>query len=159
MVMFVTRQPLAPEDRTMVVEKLNLVTLSLIDLATQIQLAHWRVRGPGFFPAHDLYGQIYESVFEFIDRVAERSAALGGFPDGTVRQAAQGSVLPEYNLGLILADDHNKALSQQLVRMSAFAYECVEALEEADCVTTNMLEELIECLDKNNWFLEGHFQA
>lgn len=41
------------------------------------QSHHWQSRGPNFLSDHQLYQQIYETVFEQVDGLAERAVGLG----------------------------------------------------------------------------------
>jgi starvation-inducible DNA-binding protein len=44
---------------------------------------HWNVEGPDFYQYHELFGDIYEEVFESIDVFAEQIRAAGGYVPGS----------------------------------------------------------------------------
>jgi starvation-inducible DNA-binding protein len=44
---------------------------------------HWNIEGPDFLQYHDLFGKIYEEVFESIDPFAERIRTLKTYVPGS----------------------------------------------------------------------------
>lgn len=44
---------------------------------------HWNVTGPDFLQYHDLFGKIYEEVYESIDDFAEKIRSLGSYMPGS----------------------------------------------------------------------------
>ncbi len=82
--------------RQKLIELLNQQLADTLDLYTQTKQAHWNVKGTGFFQLHELFDQLASDVFGFIDTIAERVTALGGYACGTARMAAQTSKLAEY---------------------------------------------------------------
>jgi starvation-inducible DNA-binding protein len=41
------------------------------------RMCHWNTRGPKFLPLHELYGELYDTLSEFTDLVAERRVQIG----------------------------------------------------------------------------------
>lgn len=58
------------------------------DLLSQVKQAHWNVKGPAFWQLHRLFDEVAEQADGWIDELAERITALGGYARGTVRMAA-----------------------------------------------------------------------
>lgn len=62
---------------------------------------HWNVEGPDFKQYHDLFGAIYEEVYESIDPMAEEIRALGSYAPGSfsrytqLTQIADETVIPD----------------------------------------------------------------
>ena len=54
------------------------------DLHLTLKHVHWNVVGPNFIGVHEMIDPQVELVRGFADAVAERIAALGGSPRGTV---------------------------------------------------------------------------
>ena len=94
--MFTTKNNLAPKIRAQVAAILNQSLADLSDLYSQTKQAHWNVRGPNFYSLHKLFDDLAGAVEEHLDDVAERVTALGGTAQGTVRQIAAASRLPEF---------------------------------------------------------------
>ena len=109
-----TRNDLPEDTRSQMIELLNLRLADCIDLQTQTKQAHWNVRGPSFWGLHKLFDKVNEAVEEYVDMLAERAAQLGGEVQGTVRQVAGRSSLPEYPAGVKGGREHVQALSNAL---------------------------------------------
>ncbi|MDR2429869.1 MAG: DNA starvation/stationary phase protection protein Dps [Puniceicoccales bacterium] len=135
---------------------LNQVLADLSDLHSHAKYAHWNVRGPGFFPQHELFDKLAGEFFEPLDDIAERIVALGGTARGTVRAIAAASALPEFpseagKPGFIVALAERAAGVAKSVRAG------VDATAGAgDTGTSDLLTGLSRTLDKALWFLEAH---
>ena len=78
---------------------------------------HWNVEGPDFLEYHDLFGKIYEEVYDSIDQFGEEIRALGSyapmslgrFQELTVIEEPQG-VLPAAEMITALMEDNAKVL-------------------------------------------------
>jgi starvation-inducible DNA-binding protein len=97
---------------------------------------------------------------EFVDMVAERVTALGGYAFGTARLAASNSILPEYPLDILAGMDHVTALAD---RFAAYAKHIREAIAKTDDLgdadTADLYTEISRSIDKRLWFLEAHLQV
>ena len=91
-----TLNDLPKSTREKSVALLNQVLADLSDLHSHAKYAHWNVRGPGFFPQHELFDKLAGEFFEPLDDIAERIVALGGVAHGTVRAIAAATALPEF---------------------------------------------------------------
>lgn len=47
---------------------------------------HWNVEGPDFLQYHELFGKIYEEVYQSIDVFAEQIRAAGGYVPGSLER-------------------------------------------------------------------------
>lgn len=78
---------------------------------------HFNVEGPLFLQYHDLFGKIYEEVYDSIDQFGEEIRALGSyapmslgrFQELTVIEEPQG-VLPAAEMITALMEDNSKVL-------------------------------------------------
>src|SRR5262249_28968030 len=95
--------------RTTLVGLLNQRLADMIDLFSQTKHAHWNVKGSSFIALHELFDDVAERVEEHCDLLAERVVALGGTAEGTTRQAASRSAIPEYDLSAVDGDQHVRA--------------------------------------------------
>src|SRR3954463_10410118 len=93
-----------------IIEILNARLADSTDLKTQTKHAHWNVKGPQFFQLHELFDSIAPHFDDYADLIAERAVQLGGTADGTLRQAAEASSIPEYDLNATTGTEHLKAL-------------------------------------------------
>ena len=155
-----TSNDLPADTRSEMIKLLNLRLADCIDLQTQTKQAHWNVRGPSFWGLHKLFDKVNEAVEEYVDLIAERAAQLGGEVEGTAREVAGRSSLPEYPKGLLGGRDSAKALSAALSAFGKQARSAIDAAEEAeDADTSDMFTEISRGIDQWLWFVEAHLQA
>ena len=75
---FHTKNDIGEDARARIVELLNARLADSIDLATQLKVAHWNIKGPAFIALHELFDQIHAAAGEYVDLLAERAVQLGG---------------------------------------------------------------------------------
>jgi len=157
---FRTRINLPQENREQLTELLNGRLADSLDLYTQTKFAHWNVKGKDFYQVHLLFDAIAEHVEEGIDMIAERITALGGIAEGTLRQAADASSLPEFDVRGNDSMDYVRALAN---RVGAVANRVREAIDQSDELedmgTADLFTEIVRTLDKDLYFLEAHLRA
>lgn len=158
--MFPTRVDLPEKAREKLVNHLNQILASTFDLYSQTKQAHWNVKGPAFFPLHELFDEIAGELIGFVDEIAERATALGGTARGTVRMAASESGLEEYPTDLVDGLDHVRALAE---RLGAYANAVRAGIDEAESLgdkdTADLYTGISRTADKRLWFLEAHLQG
>ncbi len=157
---FQTHIDLAADARQHMIDLLNLRLAATLDLYTQTKQAHWNVKGTDFFQLHELFDQLAAHVFEFIDTIAERATALGGYAAGTARMAAQSSDLPEYPREAVDGRQHLDALIDRFSRYTAENRKALDAAQnDDDQATADLFTEIARAVDKDLWFLEAHLQS
>lgn len=132
-----------------------------IDLAYQVKQAHWTVRGQNFVGLHKLFDEMFEELTGLIiDEVAERATSIGCMPQGTVRQVARFSDLPEYELETRLGSDHVQVLCERYAQVGEQLRSFADEAEEAgDMATADLFVDAIKIIDKRRWMLEAHFET
>jgi len=157
---FRTGIDVSTKTRAELIPLLNQRLADLIDLFNQTKYAHWNVKGAGFIALHELFDQIAERVEESCDLVAERVVTLGGRAEGTTRQAAAGSVLPEYEVGEVDGLQLVRSLARQLSALAATTRKSIATADDAgDPTTADLFTQISRTLDKDLWFLEAHLQS
>src|SRR6516225_7221672 len=155
--MYETLNDLSKASRVELNELLNQRLADAVDLESQVKQAHWNVKGPHFIGLHKLFDEIYESVGEYVDLLAERVVQLGGIAEGTARVAAARSRLEEYPLDIADGTTHVQALSKAL---ATFGHEVRTAIDEADDLddadTADLFTEVSRGIDKWLWMVEAH---
>jgi len=145
--------------RTKINVVLNQQLADASDLRSQLKQAHWNVKGPAFWQLHKLFDEVAEQAEGWIDELAERVTALGGYARGTVRMAAASSTLPELPTDITDGMEYVKAVVE---RLAAFANSAREAIDWADKLgdagTADLFTEISRCADKYLYFLEAHLQ-
>jgi len=156
---FPTRIDLPAEKREPLCELLNSLLADTSDLKSQVKQAHWNVKGKDFYQLHLLFDTIAEELDGFVDLIAERCTALGGYATGTVRMAAEGSSLPEYPTDAVEGMAHVEALVE---RFSPYCGRLRHAIDESDKLddpsTADLFTEISRAADMRLWFLEAHLQ-
>jgi starvation-inducible DNA-binding protein len=154
-----TRIDLPEKERHYLIDLLNQRLADTADLYSQTKQAHWNVKGLNFFQLHELFDGLAGDVFPFIDMIAERVTALGGYATGTARMTAANSTLPEYTVEATEGPEHLKALIE---RYAAFAAAIRKGIDTADHhgdkTTADLFTEISRTADKQLWFLEAHLQ-
>jgi starvation-inducible DNA-binding protein len=115
--------------------------------------------GRDFYSLHKLFDDLTDMVQEHIDPLAERITALGGQTEGTVRQAAVASPLPEFPDRLGESIDFVTALGDRLATAAARVRGDIDATaEKGDAGSSDLLTGISRDLDQALWFLEAGLQ-
>lgn len=158
--MFETRNDLGQDTRRKMIDLLNQHLADTFDLMSQTKQAHWNVKGPHFIGLHEMFDDFAEGLEGYVDMIAERCTALGGYAKGTARMAAAHSSLDEYPTGAIRDMDHVKALAERYAALGKRARMAIDVADDAgDKDSADMFTEISRDLDKWLWFLEAHLQA
>lgn len=99
--------PLSPDVRKKSGEKINAVAIDLLGLSMVAKKAHWNTRGPLFGQLHGLFDELYTTVNDHADKLAEHVAMLGLVVSGDhvdVARDAVSEALPDETDGLELAE-------------------------------------------------------
>jgi starvation-inducible DNA-binding protein len=157
---FSTRIDIPEETRERMIELLNARLADTFDLYSQVKQAHWNVKGSDFIQLHELYDTVAADVLEYVDTIAERATALGGYALGTARLAASASTLDEYPLDAVAGLDTVRVVADRLAAYGAAVRAAIEtALEADDQDTGDLFIEISRVIDKHLWFVEAHLQA
>lgn len=155
-----TQNDLPEATRKQMASLLNIHLADGTDLALQAKQAHWNVKGPHFFPLHELFDKLYDEASEWNDLVAERAVQLGGIAEGTLQSASQGTRLRPYGIDLTSGKEHLEALSSSLAAYGRTVREAIDVAARAgDADTADLFTEISRAADKMLWFLESHLQG
>ena len=158
-ILFASRIDLPSDLRDRVIKLLNQHLADSADLYSQTKQAHWNVKGPSFYPLHELFDKLAEEVEDQIDMLAERATALGGVARGTARMTAEVSRLPEYPADATAGRQHLEALAARFAALATTTRTAINTTSElGDAGTADLFTEICRELDKALWFLESHFQ-
>lgn len=149
-----------PEDkRAKLIAILNARLADTIDVQYQAKFAHWNVKGKDFYQLHLLFDTIAEHLEEAADSLAERVTALGGRANGTIRQAATASSVPEYDIDLTDGMAHVTTLTDRLATVANAGRDAIDQTDElGDLVTSDLFTQIVGVADKDLYFLESHLQ-
>ncbi|MDR3612031.1 MAG: DNA starvation/stationary phase protection protein Dps [Candidatus Obscuribacterales bacterium] len=158
--MYTTHIDIPETTRSKVIQLLNVSLAASHDVWSQVKQAHWNVKGKDFYQLHLLFDEVATVVYEQIDELAERITTLGGTANGTTRQAAANSILPEYpNTEKMSEEDHINAVVERLALYGKHLREAIAKTAEWDeANTSDLYTGLSRDIDKKLWFVEAHVQ-
>lgn len=158
--MYRNRIALSDDVKKQVVEVMQERLAEASDMYSQAKFAHWNVKGDNFYQLHLLFDHIADVIGEQVDPIAERITQLGGVANGTVRQAACASRIPEYPVEIVAGMDHVRALSDSLGHYCQELREASEKIDEiGDKPSSDFFNQLIVDAEEQLYFLESHLEA
>ena len=158
--MYKNRVALPDDVKKQVVEKMQITLASATDMYSQAKFAHWNVKGDNFYQLHLVFDHVAKIIGKQADPIAERMTQLGGIANGTARQAATASLLPEYPVDTVAGMDHVRALSESLGTYCACLRHASDEIDEiGDEPTSDFYNQLIVDAEEQLYFLESHLEA
>ena len=149
----------SPQHAAQVIEILQRRLNAYNDLQLTLKHVHWNVVGPSFIGVHEMIDPEVDQVRLNADAVAERIATLGGSPRGTIGAITKTRDWDDYPLERALVPDHLAALDREYDRVIADNRESMDALEEIDLVTQDLLIGQTGALEKFQWFVRAHLET
>lgn len=107
---------------------------------------HWNVEGRDFVQLHDLFGKIYEEVFDSLDGTAEHIRALNSYAPGSYTRFKELSQIPE--------ETAVPTASVMIAKLHAANDIVIKSLRE--CVEVAKRENLEEIVNYLGGRLEAH---
>jgi starvation-inducible DNA-binding protein len=157
---FPTTVAIQSDLRAPLVERLNELMATTIDLYTQVKQAHWNIKGPQFVSRHELFDDLADHLRGHADELAERVSTLGGYATGTARQVAANSILPEYDSSAVDGRAHIRCLVERYGTFAERIRHDINAVTEiGDPASEDMLIALLRETEKDLWFLESHINV
>jgi starvation-inducible DNA-binding protein len=132
---------------------------SLNDLALTLKHAHWNVIGPNFIAVHTMLDPQVDGVRAMVDDTAERIATLGGSPVGTPGALVAQRDWDDYSIGRAGTQEHLGALDLVYTGIIEAHRGAIDATEELDPVTQDMLIAQSGELEQYHWFVRAHLEA
>ena len=128
------------------------------DLHLTLKHVHWNVVGPNFIGVHEMLDPQVELVRGYADAVAERIAALGASPKGTVGGIVEHRTWDDYSLGRDTVLAHLAALDLVYDGVVTDNRAAIADLEELDPVTQDLIIGQTGELEKFQWFVRAHLE-
>jgi starvation-inducible DNA-binding protein len=131
-----------------------------LDLHSQIKVAHWNIKGPGFAALHPLFETFAIGLAAHNDAIAERAVTLGAKAYGTARHVAAHSKISEYPQETSRDLEHVKLLAERIeayldqVRSSRTIAE-----QNADTDSVDLLTGVVTEFEKHAWFLRASLDS
>jgi starvation-inducible DNA-binding protein len=131
---------------------------ALNDLALTLKHIHWNVVGPHFIAVHTMLDPQVDAVRLMVDATAERIATLGGSPVGTPGALVRGRTWDDYSIGRADAIAHMGALDVVYNGVIEAHRKAIEATDDPDPVTQDMLIAQSSQLEQFQWFVRAHLE-
>lgn len=120
---------------------------------------HWNVEGGDFLEYHELFGKIYEEVYDSIDGFAERIRALGTYVPASFSRFSMLSqvddetkILPKELMVQELLVDNEK-----MIKLLTILYH--EAEEAGEFGFSNFVAERMDAHRKHGWMLRASMKV
>jgi len=145
-----------PQTNESVAEQLKTFLADTYILLAKTQACHWNARGANFIGIHKLTEEQYNELFAAIDELAERVRALDTDAPFSLAEMQRIATLEEATqvhkiddaIRMLVTD--NKAMSERARELA------LDADEQDDLVTHDMLVARIEVHDKAAWLLRSN---
>lgn len=147
--------PLTDDAKNTVVEALQGALVDLIDLTLVAKQFHWNLIGSHFRPIHLQLDELVSIAREHADTVAERVVALGANPDGRAATVARDTKLQQPEGGWQEDGKVVAAITEILSGISKRMYERIEATDEPDPVSQDLLIAVAKEIDKQHWMFQA----
>ncbi|MEV0584699.1 DNA starvation/stationary phase protection protein [Nonomuraea sp. NPDC050310] len=147
--------PLSGAARDTVAEALQGALVDLIDLSLVAKQAHWNVVGPHFRPLHLQLDELTAVVREHADTIAERAVALGVNPDGRSATVAESTRIRQPEHGWLEDGKVVVTITEILEGVSQRMRERIEATDEPDPVSQDLLIAVAQEIDKQHWMFQA----
>jgi starvation-inducible DNA-binding protein len=154
-IMVAVKSPLSEEARKVAGEALQGSLIDLIDLSLIGKQAHWNLTGRNFKVVHEHLDEIVALARTGQDDVAERAVAIGVNPDGRARTVADRTKNPQLEAGYVDDDKVVAAITDTLAQIITRFRERIEATDEPDPVTQDLLISITTQLEKQHWMFQA----
>ncbi|MEU9864957.1 DNA starvation/stationary phase protection protein [Streptomyces sp. NPDC047971] len=153
--MSVVKSSLSETERKTVGDALQGALVDLVDLSLVAKQVHWNVVGPRFRSVHLQLDEVVVTARQHSDVVAERASAIGVNPDGRAASVASGSAIGDVPTGWIKDVEAVKILVDALGAVVSRMRERIDATDEPDPVSQDILIALTADLEKHAWMFQA----
>jgi starvation-inducible DNA-binding protein len=147
--------PLSNHAKKVVAEALQGALVDLLDLSLVAKQAHWNVVGPHFRPLHLQLDELVDLVREHADTIAERAVAVGVNPDGRAATIGKSTKLTQPEVAWIEDGKVVAMFTDILESVSKRMRQRIEATDEPDPVTQDLLIAVAQDIDKQHWMFQA----
>lgn len=128
------------------------------DLHLTLKHVHWNVVGPNFIGVHEMIDPQVELVRGYADALAERIAALGSSPNGTVGAVVRDRTWDDYSLGRDTVPAHLAAMDLVYTGVIEDLRKAIARAGEIDPITEDLLIGQTAELEQFQWFVRAHLE-
>ena len=140
---------------TPVTKELNEALANAIVFYHKLHHFHWSVKGQHFFMLHVKFQELYERWADLVDDVAERIIQLGERPAPTLAGALKSATLREQPDTPEAMAMVREVIADMKAQKGQFGKVIAAAEEAGDRTTANLLDPVIDAIDKDVWMLDS----
>jgi starvation-inducible DNA-binding protein len=148
--------PLGAPVREEVGRELEATLIDLIDLSLWGKQLHWTVVGALFQVVHERLDELVDSWRDLSDTVAERSVAVGHWPDGQAQAVAAGKDYAAIERGPVEDQAVFRLLAGRLSEVGERVRQRLDRVGELDLVSQDVLIEVARKLEEQLWMSRAH---
>jgi starvation-inducible DNA-binding protein len=153
--MSTVKSPLPDEARKVTGAALQDSLIDLVDLHLLGKQAHWNLTGRSFRSVHLQLDELVALARDHADTLAERAVAIGVNPDGRARTVAETTKVHQMDAGYLQDDKVIAAITDILAEMIQRFRARIEATDDTDLVTQDLLIKVAQDLEKQHWMFEA----
>ena len=113
--------------------------------------------GTNFIAVHEMLDPEVEAVLAQADETAERIATLGGTPDGRADAITRNRTWKQFDVeGRQSTEKYLEALIEYYDAFIADDRKAIAELDELDVVSSNIIQDHVQELEKFQWFMRSH---
>jgi starvation-inducible DNA-binding protein len=116
---------------------------------------HWNVKGADFFDLHEQFEERYNISKESIDEIAERIRTFGHTPLSNLSDYMKLSTIKESKSDLAAEKMVQEILKDYEILLSFLTDAMNAAIDMGDVGTQDMLNTLIQDMEKHHWMLSS----
>ena len=110
-----------------------------------------------FIAVHEMLDPEVEAVLAQADETAERIATLGGTPDGRADAIVRNRTWKSFDAeGRVGTEEYLKALIEYYDAFIADDRKAIAELDELDVISSNIIQDHVQELEKFQWFMRSH---
>jgi starvation-inducible DNA-binding protein len=147
--------PLPEKERVATGEALQGQLVDLIDLSLLAKQLHWNVIGPNFRSIHLQLDDVVLFARLQSDLMAERAVTIGFNPNGQSAELADTSPVEGVKPGYVTDKETVKVMVECLAAMIGRCRERIEATEEPDPVTQDLLIAVCQGIEQHHWMFQA----
>ncbi|MBD3689112.1 DNA starvation/stationary phase protection protein [Nanchangia anserum] len=136
-------------------QALQQAVVDLIELSLRGKQMHWNIQGDNFRSLHLHLDEIIDQVRLDGDEAAERLITIGTAPDGRAETVAKTTTLQPVAEGILSTDKVYQQMEADLLSVSETIKATLDAVDEADPLTGDLLIGICRNLEKQAWMLRA----
>ncbi|GHT65707.1 DNA starvation/stationary phase protection protein [Bacteroidia bacterium] len=144
------------------VELMNGVLGTNFILMLKTWVYHWNMVGPAFHQTHLWFNDLYETLIDDVDSIAERVRAMGGVTLSSTTEMLKGALIEEQVGKMPSIPDMIKTLLNDYevsIKQMRAAVAILDTLKPSDDGDLNFLQDLIMRREKDAWMLRSNLSS